>query len=58
MNLSEYFQFMIILLCSIYIFYNIVPKMNPYMFPKVHEIDMHTYIDNTGKCYTYERQYM
>ena len=41
---------------SIYIFFNIIPKRNPYKFPKIENIDKYNYIDENGACYKYVRK--
>lgn len=50
--------FIIACIFSIFVFYNIIPKSNPYRFPNVTEIDKYTYVDNTGVCYKYVRKYL
>ena len=36
----------------------VIPKRNPYKFPKPHEIDKYNYIDDNGVCYKYVRKYI
>lgn len=43
---------------SIYIFFSIIPKRNPYKFPKIENIDKYNYIDENGACYKYVRKYI
>ena len=45
-------------LVSIILFYNIIPKRNPYVFPKSHTIDKYIYVDDNGVCYKYTRKYI
>ena len=56
--MNDIFIFITSCLCSVFIFYNIIPKSNPYKFPKANEIDKYSYVDNAGVCYKYRRKYL
>lgn len=56
-NKDERLYFLFSFLFSTIIFYNIIPKSNPYIFPDNSDIDSYTYLDDRGVCYKYERVY-
>ncbi len=43
---------------SLLLFFTIIPKQNPYFFPKSSKIDKYMYIDDNGVCYKYVRKYI
>ncbi len=45
-------------LCSMFLLYNIIPKRNPFVFPKSNKIDKYVYVDDNGVCYKYVRKYI
>ena len=45
-------------LISLIIFFHLIPKRNPYKFPKIDKIDKYNYIDENGVCYKYIRKYI
>jgi len=56
--MESIFLFFVSFLLSLTLFFKIIPKQNPYLFPKPHEIDKYEYIDNKGVCYKYLRKYI
>ena len=50
-------KFLFSFLFSVIVFYILIPKNNPYIFPDDEDIDSHTYIDDKGVCYKYRRLY-
>lgn len=50
--------FFICFIISLFTFYNLLPKKNPYNFPKLNRIDKYVYIDDLGVCYEYKRKYI
>ena len=56
--MDNVYVFVVSLMISLYIFYNIIPKKNPYVFPKPNEIDKYEYVDDNGVCYKYQRKYL
>ena len=49
--------FLFSFLFSVILFYKLIPKNNPYIFPDNNDIDSYTYLDDRGVCYKYERVY-
>lgn len=50
--------FVVSFVVSLLFFYYLLPKNNPYRFPKVDDIDKYRYVDDNGVCYKYERKYL